>query len=239
MSGLDAPVSPCLQFRLRRFPPSLPSPSVSSSLPAPTCSASTSGSDCPPPARPLCPDHSMLVLLLEGQCKFPENVVPHISHIKPGTCRGLRPCPLCYFCQSDTPACAGASARQKQHRSKRLRTLLPWCEVLRHHPPGGRGLRRINIYKSWVRASARPVRLQNMLRLLTEITLYKETESTNSECFLNTSEIRSSYKVHVRGLYVLSIENQLIISNILLIFTYPFRDTERLFLHKFLSYETD
>ena len=78
-----------------------------------------------------------------------------------------------------------------------------------------------------------------MLRLLPEITLYKETESTYSECFLNTSEIRSSYKVHVRGLYVLSIENQLIISDILLIFTYPFRDTERLFLHKFLSYETD
>ena len=51
MSGLDAPVSPCLQFRLRRFTPSLPSPSVSSSLPAPTCYASTSGSDCPPPAR--------------------------------------------------------------------------------------------------------------------------------------------------------------------------------------------
>ena len=78
-----------------------------------------------------------------------------------------------------------------------------------------------------------------MLRLLPVISLYKETESTYSECFLNTTKLRSSYKVQVRYFYILSIENQLIISDILLIFTYPFRDTERWFLHKFLSYETD
>ena len=195
MSGLDAPVSPCLQFRLRRFTPSLPSPSVSSSLPATTCSASTSGSDCPPPARLTRAKVGATVHYSRDSARAGRTVIHRISVRASGSCRGLRPCPLCYFCQSDTPACAGASARQKQHRSKRLRTLLPWCEVQRYHPPGGQGLRRINIYKSWGRAEARPVRLQNMLRLLPEITLYKETESTYSECFLNTSEIRSSYKV--------------------------------------------
>ena len=137
MSGLDAPVSPCLQFRLRRFTPSLPSPSVSSSLPAPTCSASTYGRDCPPPARPLCPDHSMLVLLLEGQCKFPEKVIPHFIHIKPGTCRGLRPCPLCHLCPDTATAIAVTASGPKQHRPSEERPLQPLCEVQRHHPREG------------------------------------------------------------------------------------------------------
>ena len=85
MSGLDAPVSPCLQFRLRRFPPSLPSPSVSSSLPAPTCSASTSGSDCPPPARLSRINGRMLGLELDCQCQLPCTVLPRFSDIKTGS----------------------------------------------------------------------------------------------------------------------------------------------------------
>ena len=127
MSGLDAPVSPCLQFRLRSFPPSLPSPSVSSALPAPTCSASTSGSDCPPPARLTRAKVRAMVHYSQDSAIAGKTLIHRISVRAYGSCRGLRPCPLCYFCQSDTPACAGASARQKQHRSKRLRTLLPWC----------------------------------------------------------------------------------------------------------------
>lgn len=138
MSGLDAPGSPCLQFRLRRFTPSLPSPSVSSSLPASTCSASTSGRNSPPPARPVCPDKRMLLLQLDRQCKFPDKVVPHPDAIKPGTCRGLRPCPLCHLCPATATADAVAASGPKQHRPSDERPLQPLCKFQRHHPPEGR-----------------------------------------------------------------------------------------------------
>lgn len=138
MSGLDAPVSPCLKFRLRRFTPSLLSPSVSSSLPAPTCSASTSGSDCPPPARLSRAKVSMSVLLFNCMCKLPYTVLPRISGIKTGACRGLRPCPLCHLCPATATAEAVAASGPKQHRSSDERPLQPQCEIQRHHPPEGR-----------------------------------------------------------------------------------------------------
>ena len=137
MSGLDAPVSPCLQFRLRRFPPSLPSPSVSSSLPAPTCSASTSGSDCPPPARLTRAKVSAMVLLFDCMCKLPYTVLPRFSSIKTGACRGLRPCPLCHLCPATATAIAVAASGPKQHRPSDERPLRPQCEVQRHHPREG------------------------------------------------------------------------------------------------------
>ena len=124
MSGLDAPVSPCLQFRLRSFPPSLPSPSVSSSLPAPTCSASTSGSDCPPPAR-----------LTRAKVRA---TVHYSQDSASGSCRGLRPCLLCYLCPATATAIAVAASGPKQHRPVDERPLRPQCEVQRHHPPEGR-----------------------------------------------------------------------------------------------------
>ena len=137
MSGLDAPVSPCLQFRLRSFPPSLPSPSVSSSLPAPTCSASTSGSDCTPPARLSRAKVSATVLLFDCMCKLPYTVLPRFSRIKTGACRGLRPCPLCHLCPATATADAVAASGPKQHRPSYERPLQPRCEVQRHHPPEG------------------------------------------------------------------------------------------------------
>ena len=137
MSGLDAPVSPCLQFRLRSFPPSLPSPSVSSSLPAPTCSASTSGRDCPPPARLSRGKVRATVLLFECMCKLPYTVLPRFSRIKTGACRGLRPCPLCHLCPATATADAVAASGPKQHRPSDERPLQPRCEVQRHHPPEG------------------------------------------------------------------------------------------------------
>ena len=137
MSGLDATVSPCLQFRLRSFPPSLPSPSVSSSLPAPTCSASTSGSDCPPPARLSRAKVSATVLLFDCMCKLPYTVLPRFSRIKTGACRGLRPCPLCHLCPATATADAVAASGPKQHRPSDERPLQPRCEVQRHHPPEG------------------------------------------------------------------------------------------------------
>lgn len=129
--------SPCLQFRLRSFPPSLPSPSVSSSLPAPTCSASTSGSDCPPPARLSRINGRMLELELDCQCQLPYTVLPRFSDIKTGACRGLRPCPLCHLCPATATADAVAASGPKQHRPSDERPLRPRCEVQRHHPPEG------------------------------------------------------------------------------------------------------
>lgn len=137
MSGLDAPGSPCLQFRLRRFTPSLPSPSVSSSLPAPTCSASTSGSDCPPPARLTRAKVSATVLLFDCMCKLPYTVLPRFSRIKTVACRGLRPCPLCHLCPATATAIAVAASGPKQHRPADERPLQPRCEVQRHHPREG------------------------------------------------------------------------------------------------------
>ena len=137
MSGLDAPVSPCLQFRLRRFTPSLPSPSVSSSLPAPTCSASTSCSDCPPPARLSRGKVRATVLLFECMCKLPYTVLPRFSRIKTVACRGLRPCPLCHLCPATATAIAVAASCPKQHRPADERPLQPRCEVQRHHPREG------------------------------------------------------------------------------------------------------
>ena len=125
MSGLDATVSPCLQFRLRSFPPSLPSPSVSSSLPAPTCSASTSGSDCPPPARLSRAKVSATVLLFDCMCKLPYTVLPRFSRIKTGACRGLRPCPLCHLCPATATADAVAASGPKQHRPSDERRFSP------------------------------------------------------------------------------------------------------------------
>lgn len=135
MSGLDAPGSPCLQFRLRSFTPSLPSPSVSSSLPAPTCSASTSGSDCPPPARLTRAKVGRSVPKLDYMCKLPYTVLPRFSRIKTVACRGLRPCPLCHLCPATATADAVAASDPKQHRPSDERPLQPRCEVQRHHPP--------------------------------------------------------------------------------------------------------
>ena len=137
MSGLDAPVSPCLQFRLRRFPPSLPSPSVSSSLPAPTCSASTSGSDCPPPARLTRAKVRATVHYSQDSARAGKTVIHRISVRASVSCRGLRPCPLCHLCPATATADAVAASGPKQHRPSDERPLRPQCEVQRHHPPEG------------------------------------------------------------------------------------------------------
>lgn len=142
MSGLDAPVSPCLQFRLRSFPPSLPSPSVSSSLPAPTCSAYTSGRDCPPPARLTRAKVRAAVHYSQDSARAGRTVIHRISVRASGSCRGLRPCPLCHLCPATATAVAVAASGPKQHRPSDERPLRPQCEVQRHHPREQRCLRR-------------------------------------------------------------------------------------------------
>ncbi len=168
MSGLDAPVSPCLQFRLRSFPPSLPSPSVSSSLSAPTCSAYTSGSDCPPPARLSRAKVRKPVLELDCQCKLPCTVLPRISHIKTVACRGLRPCHLCHLCPATATAIAVAASGPKQHRPSDERPLQHRCKVQRHHPPEGRCWGYIFLFLGRSRAYA---------RLLFELVVKLESEA--------------------------------------------------------------
>lgn len=137
MSGLDAPVSRCLQFRLRSFPPSLPSPSVSSALPAPICSASTSCSDCPPPARPTRAKVRATVHYFQDSARAGRTVIHRISVRASGSCRGLRPCPLCHLCPATATAIAVAASGPKQHRPSDERPLRPQCEVQRHLPPEG------------------------------------------------------------------------------------------------------
>lgn len=137
MSGLDAPVSPCLQFRLRRFKPSLPSPSVSSSLPAPTCSASTSGSDCPPPARLSRGKDRATLHYSQDSARAGKTDIYRSSFGASGSCRGLRPCPLCHLCPATATAYAVAAPGPKQHRPSDERPLQPRCEVQRHHPREG------------------------------------------------------------------------------------------------------
>ena len=134
MSGLDAPVSPCLQFRLRSFPPSLPSPSVSSSLPAPTCSASTYGSDYPPPARLSRGKVRATVHYSQGSARAGKTLFHRICVRASGSCRGLRPCPLCHLCPATATAVAVAASGPKQHRPDDERSLQPMCEFQRHHP---------------------------------------------------------------------------------------------------------
>lgn len=141
---------------LRRFPPSLPSPSVSSSLPAPTCSAYTSCRDCPPPARLSRGKDRRLVLKLDCQCKLPCTVLPRFRRIKTGACRGLRPCPLCHLCPATATAIAVAASGPKQHRPSDERPLRPQCEVQRHHPPEGscRGCINLSGHRFHRRSSA-------------------------------------------------------------------------------------
>lgn len=138
MSGLDAPVSPCLQFRLRRFTPSLPSPSVSSSLPAPTCSAYTSGSDCPPPARLSRRKDRATLHYSQKSARAGWTVISRSNFCASGSCRGLRPCPLCHLCPATATAVAVAAPGPKQHKQSDERPLQPRCEFQPHHPLEGR-----------------------------------------------------------------------------------------------------
>lgn len=69
-------------------------------------------------------------------------VIHRISVRASGSCRGLRPCPLCYLCPDTATAIAVAASCPKQHRPADERPLQPRCEVQRHHPREQRCLRR-------------------------------------------------------------------------------------------------
>ena len=96
-----------------------------------------SGQSLPPPARLSRINGRMLVLELDCQCKLPYTILPRISRIKTGACRGLRPCPLCHLCPATATAIAVAASGPKQHRTADERPLQPRCEVQCHHPPEG------------------------------------------------------------------------------------------------------
>ena len=75
--------------------------------------------------------------LLPGQCKSRKADISRSSFCASGSCRGLRPCPLCHLCPATATAIAVAASGPKQHRPSDERPLQPRCEVQRHHPPGG------------------------------------------------------------------------------------------------------
>ena len=64
-------------------------------------------------------------------------VIHRISVRASGSCRGLRPCPLCHLCPATATAIAVAASGPKQHRPSDERPLRPQCEVQRHHPREG------------------------------------------------------------------------------------------------------
>ena len=239
MSGLDAPVSPCLQLRLRRFPPSLPSPSVSSSLPAPTCSASTSGSDCPPPARLTRAKVRATVHYSQGSARAGKTVIHRISVRASGSCRGLRPCPLCHLCPATATAIAVAASGPKQHRPSDERPLRPRCEVQRHHPPEGSCRGYIYLFIGSSRACARLLYLSSMdseRHTQTDDLEHLEASQKAVIIVLKTEQLHTGNFFKQFSLFI---DNHLFISNIFAKFTYPFRDAEGLILTKISRYETD
>ena len=70
-----------------------------------------------------------------------------------GSCRGLRPCPLCHLCPATATVAAVAASGPKQHRPSDERPLQPRCEFQRHHPPEGSC--RIYIFVLWAQSCCR------------------------------------------------------------------------------------
>jgi hypothetical protein len=81
-------------FRVTWFPPSLPSPSVSSSLSAPTPHPSASSKNTPPPARLSRPKRCCRVPLFHHSASGGVTFLPRPNLIPSAACRGLRPCLL-------------------------------------------------------------------------------------------------------------------------------------------------
>ena len=73
----------------------------------------------------------------KGSARAGKTVIHRISVRASGSCRGLRPCPLCHLCPATATAAAVAASCPKQHRPSEERPLVPRCEVQRHHPPEG------------------------------------------------------------------------------------------------------
>lgn len=113
MSGLDAPGGSLIPLRLRRFPPSLPSPSVSVSLPAPIYCASTTSKNLPPPARPARSNGVADYFYSCGNASAGKTLCG--THQRCTVQRLPRPTglPAHYFRQSDVTAVAVTPASQK------------------------------------------------------------------------------------------------------------------------------
>lgn len=94
-------------------------------------------SPCPPPARLTRAKVRATVHYSQGSARAGRTVIHRISVRASGSCRGLRPCPLCHLCPATATAIAVAASGHKQHRPSEERPLQPRCEVQRHHPPEG------------------------------------------------------------------------------------------------------
>ena len=102
-----------ISFRVTWFPPSLPSPPVSSSLPAPTPHPSTSSKNIPPPARLSRPKRCGLVPQFHHCASGGMTFVPRSNLIPSAACRGLRPCLLAFLLLQEMSADAATPERAK------------------------------------------------------------------------------------------------------------------------------
>lgn len=126
-------------------------------VPAPTCSAYTSGSDCPPPARLTRANDRATLHYSQDSARAGKSIISRSSFCASGSCRGLRPCPLCHLCPATATANAVAASGPKQHRPSDERPLQRRFEHQRHHPPEGRFKVYIYLFFGRSRADARPL----------------------------------------------------------------------------------
>lgn len=101
-----------------------------------------SGQSLPPPARLTRAKVGATVHYSQDSARAGRTVIHRIIVRASGSCRGLRPCPLCHLCPDTATADAVAACGHKQHRPADERPLQPRCEVQRHHPREQRCLRR-------------------------------------------------------------------------------------------------
>ncbi len=90
------------------------------------------------------------------------SVISRSNFCASGSCRGLRPCPLCHLCPATATAHAVAASGPKQHRTSDERPLQPQCEVQRHHPREGSCRGYIYLFIGSSRACARLLYLSSM-----------------------------------------------------------------------------
>ena len=102
-----------ISLRGTGFPPSLPSPPVSSSLPATTPHPSASSKNIPPPARLSRPKRCGRVPLFHHRASGGVTVVPRSNLIPSAACRGLRPCLLAFLLLREMSADAATPERAK------------------------------------------------------------------------------------------------------------------------------
>lgn len=95
------------------------------------------GFRCPPPARLSRRKDRATLHYSQDSARAGKTIISRSSSCASGSCRGLRPCPLCHLCPATATADAVSASGPKQHRPSDGRPLQRWFEFQRHHPPEG------------------------------------------------------------------------------------------------------